>query len=68
MNEPAKPDDSQRVIEQQKKRAEQEAKADDQPSQDPQLRRVHDGARSPDEGGRGVDTSMEDGGARHRQR
>jgi hypothetical protein len=41
--------------------------ASTQPSQDPQLRRVHEGARIKDDLGRGNETSMEDGGARHRQ-
>jgi hypothetical protein len=37
-----------------------------QPSSDPQLRRIHEGAESPDEAGRGSETSIQDGGARHR--
>lgn len=39
----------------------------EQPSQDPQLRRVHEAAKSKDEMGRGNETSIEDGGSRHRQ-
>lgn len=35
-------------------------------SDDPQLRKVHEVAGSDDELGRGNDTSIEDGGSRHR--
>jgi hypothetical protein len=38
----------------------------DQPSKDPQLRRVHENAESPELPDRN-DVSIEDGGARHRQ-
>jgi hypothetical protein len=65
--EPSRPDDPQSVLQKQQERAEQDARTDDQPSQDPQLRRVHEAAHSPDEGARGNDTAIQDGGARHRQ-
>jgi putative membrane protein len=38
----------------------------EQPSKDPQLRKVHESAGSDDELGRGNDTSLEQGGSRHR--
>jgi hypothetical protein len=42
------------------------AASDEQPSNDPQLRRVHESAGSDDELGRRNDTSIEQGGSRHR--
>ena len=38
-----------------------------QPSDDPQLKKIHESTGSDDELGRGNDTSIEDGGSRHRQ-
>jgi hypothetical protein len=42
------------------------ASSSEQPSNDPQLKRVHESAGSDDELGRGNDTSIEQGGSRHR--
>jgi hypothetical protein len=46
--------------------AQEDAAAKHQPSEDPQLRRVHESSGSDDELGRGNDTPVEQGGARHR--
>jgi hypothetical protein len=43
-----------------------ETASDGQPSEDPQLKRVHENAQSPDVPHRN-DTDIKDGGARHRQ-
>lgn len=45
-----------------------ESGAQTQPSQDPQLRKVHEVAGMDDEEGRGNDVPVEQGGARHRQK
>jgi hypothetical protein len=43
-----------------------ESGAQTQESNDPQLRKIHEVAGSDDELGRGNETSIEDGGSRHR--
>jgi hypothetical protein len=42
------------------------ARSTQQPSEDPQLKEVHESAGSDDELGRGNDTSIAQGGSRHR--
>jgi hypothetical protein len=49
-----------------KRGATEDAESKEQPSADPQLRKVHATAGMDDELGRGNETRVEDGGGRHR--
>jgi hypothetical protein len=64
---PSKQDPKQSDRKHAERGAAEDASAKHQPSDDPQLREIHESAGSDDELGRGTDTPVEQGGARHRQ-